>query len=142
MADQLVVFMIDGERYGVSIDQVQRSSAHTAAFGIQRRSPGARRYQPRSRIIPVLDLASHLGVSSNDGAGGNIVIVDANDATVGIVVDKVDKVLKKRVSEDQVDELPTASASSGRIAKTDDALIVILDLEDLGISGSVTDLAA
>jgi hypothetical protein len=31
---------------------------------------------------------------------------------------------------------------TGGIAETDDALIVILDLEDLGISGSITELAA
>jgi purine-binding chemotaxis protein CheW len=141
MADQLVVFMIDGERYGVSIDQVQEIIRYTPPRSVSSDDPRVRGViNLRSRIIPVLDLASHLGVSSNDGAGGNIVIVDANDATVGIVVDEVDEVLS--VSDDQVDELPTASSSSGRIAKTDDALIVILDLEDLGISGSVTDLAA
>jgi len=141
MADQLVVFVIDGERYGVSIDQVQEIIRYTPPRSVSSDDPRVRGViNLRSRIIPVLDLASDLGVSSSDGAGGNIVIVDANDATVGIVVDEVDEVLT--VSADQVDELPAASSSSGRIAKTDDALIVILDLEDLGITGSITELAA
>ena len=141
MADQLVVFMIDGERYGVSIDQVQEIIRYTPPRSVSSDDPRVRGViNLRSRIIPVLDLASHLGVSSSNGSGGNIVIVDANDATVGIVVDEVDEVLT--VSADQVDRLPAASSSSGRIAKTHDALIVILDLEDLGISGSITELAA
>lgn len=141
MADQLVVFVIDGERYGVPIDQVQEIIRYTQPRSVSSDDPRVRGViNLRSRIIPVLDLASHLGVSSGEGAAGNIVIVDAGDATVGIVVDEVDEVLT--VSADQVEALPAASSSSGRIAKTDDALIVILDLEDLGISGSITELAA
>ncbi len=141
MADQLVVFVIDGERYGVPIDQVQEIIRYTPPRSVSSDDPRVRGViNLRSRIIPVLDLASHLGVASSEGSGGNIVIVDANDATIGIVVDEVDEVLS--VSSDQVDELPVASSSSGRIAKTDDALIVILDLEDLGISRSITELAA
>jgi purine-binding chemotaxis protein CheW len=139
--NQLVVFVIDGERYGVSIDQVQEIIRYTPPHAVSSDDPRVRGViNLRSRIIPVIDLASHLGVSSSDSAGGNIVIVETSSATVGIVVDEVDEVLS--VSPEQVDELPAASSSSGRIAKTGDTLIVILDPEDLGISSSITELAA
>ena len=83
-------------------------------------------------IIPVLDLSSTLGVYSSEGTAGNIVIVETGAATFGILVDEVDEVLS--VSAEQVDELPNAAGCRGRIAKTDDALIVILDLDSLGLS--------
>jgi purine-binding chemotaxis protein CheW len=139
--NQLVVFVIDGERYGVSIDQVQEIIRYAPPRSVSSDDPRVRGViNLRSRIIPVLDLASHLGVSSSDNAAGNIVIVETNSATVGIVVDEVDEVLS--VSPAQVEDLPVASSCSRRIAKTDDALILILGLEDLGISGGMTELAA
>jgi purine-binding chemotaxis protein CheW len=141
MAHQLVVFLIGGERYGVSIDQVQEIIRYTPPRSVASDDSRVRGViNLRGRIIPVLDLASHLGVASAGGESGNIVIVEAEAATIGIVVDEVDEVLS--VSAEQVEELPPASSGSGRIAKTDDALIVILDLEDLGIASVTTALAA
>jgi purine-binding chemotaxis protein CheW len=141
MSNQLVVFVIDGERYGVPIDQVQEIIRYTQPRSVASSDSRVRGViNLRGKVIPVLDLASHLGVSSTGDGSRNIVIVEAHAATVGILVDEVDEVLS--VSADQVEELPAASSGRGRIAKTDDALIVILDLEDLGIAGEISELAA
>jgi purine-binding chemotaxis protein CheW len=140
MSDQLVVFLLGGERYGVPIDQVQEIIRYTETRSVASDDPRTHGViNLRSRIIPVLDLSSSLGARSHEGIPGNIVIVETGSATIGILVDEVDEVLS--VSAEQVEQLPSASGCRGRIAKTDDALIVILDLDSLGLSGD-TALAA
>ena len=131
--DQLVVFVLGGERYGVPIDQVQEIIRYSKTRSVASDDPRTHGViNLRSRIIPVLDLSSTLGVYSSEATAGNIVIVETGAATFGILVDEVDEVLS--VSAEQVDELPNAAGCRGRIAKTDDALIVILDLDSLGLS--------
>jgi len=133
VSDQLVVFVLGGERYGVPIDQVQEIIRYSKTRSVASDDPRTHGViNLRSRIIPVLDLSSTLGVHSSEGTAGNIVIVETGAATFGILVDEVDEVLS--VSAEQVDELPNAAGCRGRIAKTDDALIVILDLDSLGLS--------
>ena len=140
MSDQLVVFLLGGERYGVPIDQVQEIIRYSKTRSVASDDPRTHGViNLRSRIIPVLDLSSSLGVYSNEGGASNIVIVETGSATFGILVDEVDEVLS--ITGEQVEELPNAAGCRGRIAKTDDALIVILDLDSLGLSGD-TSLAA
>lgn len=141
MSEQLVVFLLGGERFGVPIDQVQEIIRYSAVRSVSSDDPRTHGViNLRSRIIPVLDLSSSLGVYSNESSAGNIVIVETGSATIGILVDGVDEVLS--VSGEQVDELPSASGCRGRIAKTEDALIVILDLDSLGLSDETSELAA
>jgi len=141
VSEQLVVFLLGGERYGVPIDQVQEIIRYSAVRSVSSDDPRTHGViNLRSRIIPVLDLSTSLGVRSNVTRAGNIVIVETGSATVGILVDGVDEVLS--VSGDKVEELPSASGCRGRIAKTEDALIVILDVDNLGLSDETAELAA
>ena len=129
---QLVVFMLGAEEYALPIHQVQEIIRYREPRRVAGNGSIRGVINLRSRIIPVLDLSSTLGVHSSEGTAGNIVIVETGAATFGILVDEVDEVLS--VSAEQVDELPNAAGCRGRIAKTDDALIVILDLDSLGLS--------
>ena len=141
MSDQLVVFLLGGERYGVPIDKVQEIIRYSATRSVASDDPRTRGViNLRGRIIPVLDLSSSLGVGRSESGAGNIVIVEAGSAILGILVDEVDEVLS--ISGDQIEDLPSASGCRGRIAKTDDGMIVVLELDNLGLSGDSAALAA
>jgi purine-binding chemotaxis protein CheW len=136
---QLVVFSLGEEEYALPIEQVQEIIRYTEPRAVASDSPAIRGViSLRGKIIPVCDLATHLGMMSEEEPRGKVVIVEAGDATAGILVDDVAEVLT--VDAADVDGVPTAGNDSIRgIAKVGDRLIVLLDTD--GIFGSV-DLAA
>jgi len=84
-------------------------------------------------VIPVLDLRKRLGVMVSECTEETrIVVVAIADMDVGVIVDAVTGVL--RISNELVEPLPAMSSatSSGYlrgIAKLDDKLIILLDLD-------------
>ena len=70
--------------------------------------------------------------------GGKIVIVESGSITAGVMVDDVEEVLT--IDDEQLDGVPASGSEAiDGIAKIDDRLIVLLDLE--GLFGGI-DLAA
>jgi purine-binding chemotaxis protein CheW len=135
---QLVVFALGTEEYALPIHQVQeiiryreprRMSGNGSIRGV---------INLRSRIIPVCDLAEHLGATSTAAQEDTkIVIIDAHGLGAGVMVDGVNEVMT--VEEDRIERDVTAREDvlTG-IAKVDDRLIVLIDpaglLTDLGIA--------
>ena len=124
---QLVVFTLGAEQYALPIKQVQEIIRYT-----QPRSVASKDYSVqgvislRGQIVPVYDLASRLGVSSEAGEHSKIVIVETGDQTVGVIVDAVDEVLT--VDDDQLEAIPGADTRlMDSVAKLDDRLVVLLN---------------
>ena len=86
----------------------------------------------RGRVIPVLDLRKHFGFERKKGdPNQRIVLVEAGQESVGVIVDAVSSVL--RISDEQVE--PAATVIVGAeieyiqgIAKVDEDLVVLIDL--------------
>ena len=134
MENQLVVFMLAKEHYGVRIAAVESI--------IKLQPITAVPYSPafvegvtnlRGRVLPVIDLRKRFGLLAEESTKDTrIVVVEMSGTLVGMIVDAVSEVL--RVPAESV-ELPSPimttvdSAFITGIAKVGERLIILLDLE-------------
>jgi purine-binding chemotaxis protein CheW len=133
---QLVVCVVGDERYGIEVGRVHeiiRLVAITALPGAGKAFSGV--INLRGRVIPVMELRHLFDLPVADATRlSRIVIADAGGAQIGFVVDAVDEVV--RVSPSQVEPTPALAASGATqhvrgIARVDDDLIILLDVEGL-----------
>ncbi len=133
MENQLVVFDLAHEHYGVDISAVEgiiKMQAITAVPRAPQFVEGVTNL--RGKVLPVIDLRRRFGLPPEEATKDTrIVVVEMNGATVGIVVDGVSEVL--RVSPDSI-EPPSPivttvdSAFIRGIAKIAERLVILLDL--------------
>jgi purine-binding chemotaxis protein CheW len=124
---QLVVFTLGREEYGLPITQVQEIIRYAAPRTIPSSSPTVRGViNLRGKIIPVCDLKLRLGLTDEDPDDAKIVIVESGGMTAGIVVDEVDEVIT--VGEEQLEPPPSGEVGYiEAVAKVGDRLLVLLD---------------
>jgi purine-binding chemotaxis protein CheW len=80
----------------------------------------------RGKIIPVCDLAARLGLVTDESKRANVVIVETDDGTAGVIVEAIEDVLT--VGASQLDEVPAAGTDFiEAIARIEDRLIVLLN---------------
>jgi purine-binding chemotaxis protein CheW len=132
---QLVTFRLGTEEYGINIMQVQEIIRLPDIVWVPKtRSFVEGVINLREQVIPVVDLAKRLGVSSEGRTDDTrVVIANIQGSLVGLVVDSVSEVM--RIRKEDIEPLPeimTASNEKGLkgIAKLDDRLIILLDLEN------------
>jgi purine-binding chemotaxis protein CheW len=134
MENQLVVFMLAKEHYGVRIAVVEsiiKLQPITAVPCSPAFVEGVTNL--RGRVLPVIDLRKRFGLPAEESTKDTrIVVVEMNGTLVGMIVDAVSEVL--RVPAESV-ESPSPiittvdSAFITGIAKVGERLIVLLDLE-------------
>jgi len=133
---QLVVFNLASEEYGIAITQVQeiiRQPDITRIPGMPAFIEGV--INLRGRIIPVIDLRKRFCLEQkavNDKT--RVVVADASSQTIGLVVDSVSEVVN--LPKDQIDPIPPTIASidaeylSG-VGKLEKRIVILLDLGKL-----------
>lgn len=132
--EQLVVFELANEVYGVAISRVQEIIRMTTIT----RLPRAPEFVEgvinlRGKVIPVVDLKKRFGLQEGERTkASRIVVVDVGDHTIGMVVDAVSEVL--RVPSGAVEPpspvVTTIESDYIRgIAKLEGRLIILLDLD-------------
>jgi purine-binding chemotaxis protein CheW len=131
---QLVVFDLANEAYGVDIAGVQgiiRMQAITTVPKTPDFVEGV--INLRGKVIPVVDLRKRFGmIATEETKDSRIVVVYIGGQEVGMVVDAVTEVL--RIPADSI-EPPSSVVTTGDadyimgIAKLDDRLIILLELE-------------
>ncbi|MBN1824088.1 MAG: chemotaxis protein CheW [Endomicrobiales bacterium] len=135
-SQQLVVFDLANEEYGIAITQVQEIIRHSDITRI----PGMPNFiegviNLRGRIIPVIDLRKRFGLDLKAvSEETRIVVADAGDQTIGLVVDSVSEVIN--LTKDQIDPIPpTISAIDADylsgVGKLEKRIVVLLDLAKL-----------
>ncbi len=143
MKEQLVVFELGGEAYGVNVAQVQSILPMQKIAAV----PGAPSFVEgvvnlRGAVIPVVDLRHRFDLSrpsnSNTENGGNagrqkavIVIVELEGLKIGLIVDKVTEVIK--IAEESIEPPSPLLASVDTaylrgIGKLKQGLVILLDL--------------
>jgi purine-binding chemotaxis protein CheW len=129
--DQIVVFSLGEEEYGLPITQVQEIIRYAEPRAVASHIAWMRGViSLRGRIIPVVDLASRLDLPGRRGAPGKIIIVETDGSNAGIVVDEVAEVLTLQAG--QTESLPVGGNDVLQsIAKVDDRLVVLLDARAL-----------
>jgi purine-binding chemotaxis protein CheW len=134
--EHLATFFLAGEEYGVEVRQVQEIRRVTEITSVPRAPEFIRGViNLRGRILPVLDLRRRLalGEVAMDRAS-RIVVVRIKERLLGLLVDGASQVLKVKVS--QIEPPPEEVLQQGGdyirgVAKLDDRLIILVDLERL-----------
>lgn len=136
MEEQLVVFDLAGEHYGLDISAVEGIIKMQSIT----KMPQAPIFVEgvtnlRGMVVPVIDLRKRFGMLVQEYTKDTrIVIVNMDKTKVGIVVDGVSEVL--RVPENAIEPTPAMvsgmdSAFIRGIAKVDGRLITLLDLTNV-----------
>ena len=126
---QLVVFSLGSEEYGLPITTVQEIIRYARPRTIPSAPASVRGViNLRGKIIPVVDLKSRLALDGGDAEESKIVIIEAGAVTAGLIVDEVDEVIT--IDEDTLEQAPTGDVGYiSAVAKVGDRLLVLLDLE-------------
>jgi purine-binding chemotaxis protein CheW len=133
MEQQLVVFELANEHYGVEISSVESiikmqeitRIPHSPAFveGIT---------NLRGLVLPVIDLRKRFGLESQvTSRDSRIMVVALGTVKVGMIVDAVSEVL--RVPSESIEPPPSMTTTSRAnfitgIAKLNDVLVILLDM--------------
>lgn len=133
MEQQLVVFALANEHYGVSIAAVEsiiKPQAITLVPHAPRFVEGVTNL--RGKVLPVIDLRKRFGLAAAAPTKDTrIIVVEVPGATVGVIVDGVSEVLRIRPETiEPPSPLVTTVESSfiTGIAKIDERLVILLDL--------------
>ncbi len=122
------------EHYAVPIEQVKEIRNFTDITTV----PKAKKFVQgvmnlRGLIIPVIDIKKRSGFGEADvknQANYRIIIADVRDSIYGLIVDKVEHVMK--ISPKEIEPVPPSSFESHHyikgIAKTQGQLLVLLDI--------------
>lgn len=134
--DQLVVFEVGDESFGIDISLVQEIIRMQPITEV----PRAPMYVKgvinlRGKVIPVVDLRERFGFATGEETKATrIVVVNVLGNTVGMIVDAVSEVL--RLAIDAIEPPSSIVESVGSqylkgIGKLDERLIILLDLDKL-----------
>jgi len=132
--EQLVIFELANEVYGVDIGRVQEIIRMTSIT----RLPRAPEFVEgvinlRGKVIPVVDLNKRFGLAQGERTkASRIVVVDVSDHTIGMVVDAVSEVLRVPANAIEPPSPVVTTIESDYIrgiAKVENRLIILLDLD-------------
>ena len=144
---QLVVFALTPESYGLDIGAV-REIIRLQSITRVPRSPAFVEgvINLRGRVIPVVNLRSRFGMAAVEHDDeSRIVVVDVRGDDIGIIVDSVNEVSSVALSLIEPPSTVTATDDSDYItgiAKMDEALIILLDIERVVTSSHSGEIAA
>ena len=132
--NQLVVFKIGNEEFGVDISQV-REIVRLLEITYMPKAPAFIEgvVNLRGQVVPIIDLAKRLGISSSPrGDATRIIVIEIGDSVVGMVVDFVSEVL--RLPSENIEEVPGLIETEvpehyiRGVGKLENRLLVLLDL--------------
>ena len=134
MDDQLLIFTLAGESYGVGVSYVQsimQLPPITIVPGAARSIEGV--INLRSAIVPVVDLRARFELPpASEGHKKVVVVIELGGLAIGMIVDRVTDVSK--VSADLI-EPPSPLLNGGSnayvcgLARLGDRVIILLDLD-------------
>jgi len=132
--EQVVVFALAGEHYGLDITHVQGIIKMPEVTCVPRAPSFIEGViNLRGVIVPIIDLRRRFGLDARTETGETRIInVEMGDHLVGLIVDGVEEVLNipSGVIEPTPDLVTTVDSDCLRgIAKLDERLIILLDLD-------------
>jgi purine-binding chemotaxis protein CheW len=137
---ETVLFQLDNNIFGIPISNVQeiiKAPTITAIPNTPEFFKGV--INLRDKVIPVLGLGEKLGLRESKSEGRRIIVINLGVNTAGLIVDAVCDV--KKIAENSIETgvnlCDTVSRTISGIAKLDDALIILLNLEQLLASDDV-----
>jgi purine-binding chemotaxis protein CheW len=131
-----VTFRLDGETYGVNVMQVQEVLRYTEIAPV----PGAPEYvlgiiNLRGNVVTVIDTRNRFALKEGEVTDSTrIVIVEADEHVVGLLVDSVAEVVYLRQSE--IENPPNAGHDESArfiqgVCNKNDELLILVELEKI-----------
>jgi purine-binding chemotaxis protein CheW len=131
--EQIVVFKLAGEDYGIEINQVREIIKKRDITPIPRQ-PGYVEgvINVRGMIIPVVNLKKRFELVGDPSAHPHTIIVESGKGLIGILVDSVSEVI--RVPQDRIHLPPSVSMSVDSqylrgICRVGERLLIYLDVK-------------
>ena len=142
---QWVTFRLENESYGINVMQVQEVLRYTEIAPV----PGAPPYvlgiiNLRGNVVTVIDTRQRFGLPTSDTTDQTrIVIIEAENQVVGILVDAVAEVVDLRQSE--IETTPNVGNEESAkfiqgVCHKNDELLILVDLEKLMTDEEWTEL--
>ncbi len=133
---QWVTFRLDGETYGVNVMEVQEVLRYTEIAPV----PGAPEYvlgiiNLRGNVVTVIDTRNRFALKEGEVTDSTrIVIVEADEHVVGLLVDSVAEVVYLRQSE--IENPPNAGHDESArfiqgVCNKNDELLILVELEKI-----------
>lgn len=133
MDNQIVIFELGGESFGVEIGAVESIVQMLPITHVPQAPPFVRGVTNlRGRVLPVLDLYQRFGLPPQpEKQDQRIIVIQSEGVESGIIVDAVTEV--ETLNPDQIEPPPaltrtTASQFVQGIAKMGERIIILLDL--------------
>lgn len=131
-----VTFRLENEKYGINVMQVQEVLRVSEIAPV----PGAPSYvmgiiNLRGNVVTVIDTRSRFGLASTEmDDSTRIVIIEADEQVVGILVDSVAEVVDLKASE--IETAPNVGTEESAkfiqgVASHDSELLILVDLNKL-----------
>ncbi|MBI3560788.1 MAG: chemotaxis protein CheW [Gammaproteobacteria bacterium] len=144
---QWVTFFLDNEKYGIKVMQVQEVLRMTEIAPV----PGAPDYvlgiiNLRGNVVTVIDTRKRFGLPEKKPEDATrIVIIEANDQVVGILVDSVAEVAELRAS--QIESTPNVGSDESSkyiqgVSSHGDELLILVDVDKLLSTNEWRDVAS
>ena len=142
--DKFLTFIIGKEDYGIEIRYVTEIIGIQGITGVPDMPSHVKGViNLRGKVIPVMDVRRRFGLAETTYTERTVIIVlDINNAPIGLVVDAVSEVLE--IPEAQIDEPPKFGANRDGtgvikgLGKQGDRVAILLDVERL-VSEQVVD---
>jgi purine-binding chemotaxis protein CheW len=142
---QWVTFRLDGETYGVNVMQVQEVLRYTEIAPV----PGAPDYvlgiiNLRGNVVTVIDTRNRFALKEGEITDSTrIVIVEADEHVVGLLVDSVAEVVYLRQSE--IENPPNAGHDDSArfiqgVCNKNEELLILVELEKILTEGEWSDV--
>jgi purine-binding chemotaxis protein CheW len=134
--EQLVVFLLDGEAYGISIQMVEsiiKKQAITKVPHVDKYILGVTNL--RGTVVPVVDLRQRFSIPEQETTKDTrIIVLNTESGKNGILVDEVMEVM--RLPKSAIAPPPMIATSINTsyiqgIARTDDKLIIMLEMNSI-----------
>lgn len=150
LAGKYLTFLLGEESYGLGILKVQEIIGMQSITRIPRTPDYVRGViNLRGKVIPVIDLRLRFAMEEAEVSRKTCIIVvqvskEESSITMGIVVDEVSEVLE--ISADQIEPAPAFGTQVETsfvlgIAKTEDAVKILLDIDRIMTEGEMANLA-
>lgn len=136
---QMVLFRLGAEEYGIPISQVKEIIQYKGAT----RLPQTPDFMEgvinlRGKVIPVIELAKKFGLASSGGTDRRAVIIETEGQEIGVIVDEVTEVI--RLQDSAIEPAPTMTASNDfirGIGKQNERLLILLELVNIFKQGEL-----
>jgi purine-binding chemotaxis protein CheW len=93
--DEFLTFRLGKEEFAVAIDRVREVLRAPSITEVPRAPADVLGVVTvRGEVVPVIDARARLGVGADRGTGGRIVIVEAGEGPLGVLVDEVASVVR------------------------------------------------